>query len=331
MLSLGALCCNASINFDQKSETSAQGDSTELAILRACIKTSKDNELYKAQLKTRIEELPFDSDRKLMTTIYKVKKQYLVITKGANEMLLPVCNMSSKNLNKCNRLSNEMAAQGVRTLGIAYKYIKKLPKKITIEDMEKDLKYLGFFAMIDPVRSSAKSTIKNCKDSGIKVVMITGDHILTAQNIARSLGLFDRPQAIAITGSELEAMTDEEFAKKLPDIVVYARVTPKDKLRIAQAWKDTGNVVAMIGDGVNDAPALKVANIGCAMGNSTDVSKEASDMILQDNNFQTIVHAVKQGRSIFSNILKVINYLVATNLAEVIVIVSLIIFDLCID
>ncbi len=323
MLTYGEMCCNASITYDKHKNKQVQGDPTELAIVQAYQSYCNDIQSIKRRKDIKVGEISFDSTRKLMSAIYKVDDKYLVITKGANESLIKCCRLTTSQLTIVAKTNLSLAADGNRTLAIGYKFIDSLPEKVNADSIENNLTYMGLFSMIDPPREAVKSSIVECKKAGIKIVMITGDHILTAKSIAENLGIYSKGD-IAITGEELEKMDEKTFLKNIKNITVYARVSPKDKLRITDGWKKLGQVVAMIGDGVNDAPALKNANIGCAMGNSSDVSKDASDVILQDNDFQSIVQAIHQGRSIFANILKVINYLIATNFAEIIVILCLI-------
>ncbi len=277
----------------------------------------------------RINEIPFDSDRKLMTTINKIGNEYFVFTKGGVDELLERCNTyllynEVKNdlaeYTKSIRKHNEsMAKEALRVLACAYKILDHEPSKEEMENIESNLTFLGMVGMIDPPREEAKVAVEKCKTAGIKTVMITGDHKITAVAIAKGLGILE-DESEALTGSDLEKMTDEELEKNIRKYSVYARVSPEHKVRIVKAWQKNGEIVAMTGDGVNDSPALKKADIGCAMGIvGTDVAKEAADVILTDDNFATIVSAVEEGRRIYDNILKVIQFLLSSNIGEIIV------------
>ena len=277
----------------------------------------------------RVEEIPFDSDRKLMTTVNKVGDKYVVYTKGGIDEILKRCNSYEiggqiseeleSYINKIRQKNEKMAQNALRVLGCAYKEIDHIPTKEEMKTIENDLIFIGMVGMIDPPREEAKLAVEKCKTAGIKTVMITGDHKITATAIAKKLGILENDDE-AITGLELEQMTDEELEKNVRHYSVYARVSPEHKVRIVRAWQKNGEVVAMTGDGVNDSPALKKADIGCAMGIvGTDVAKEAADVILTDDNFATVVSAVEEGRKIYDNILKVIQFLLSSNIGEVVV------------
>ena len=272
----------------------------------------------------RINEIAFDSNRKMMTTIHKLDKGYRIITKGALEEISKRCikQIGENSFNKIN-VQNEnlnMANKALRVLAIAYKDVDVLPSTINSQNVENNLTFVGLIGMIDPPREGVKEAIKSCKNAGIKTVMITGDHIATATAIAKELKIL-MPEDKVLTGKELDQMTEKELEKNIKSYSVFARVTPEHKVRIVKAWQRKGAVVAMTGDGVNDSPALKKADIGIAMGkNGTDVAKNASDMILTDDNFVTIVEAVKQGRNIYDNITKAIHFLIATNIGEIVTI-----------
>ena len=277
----------------------------------------------------RIQEIPFDSDRKLMTTVNEVNGKYIVYTKGGMDELIGICNSYILNGEIKNNIeeyksmitknNEQMAKEALRVLACAYKEIDHKPTKEDMENIEKDLIFVGMVGMIDPPREEAKIAVEKCKTAGIKTVMITGDHKITATAIAKKLGILENEDE-AITGADLEKMTDEELEKNVRKYSVYARVSPEHKVRIVKAWQKNGEIVAMTGDGVNDSPALKTANIGCAMGVvGTDVAKEAADVILTDDNFATIVSSVEEGRRIYDNILKVIQFLLSSNVGEVIV------------
>jgi len=316
LLLMGALCCNGSVAFDNGEEKHI-GDPTETAIILAAHKngmTKNDiNEKF-----TRLTEIPFDSDRKLMTTVNNFDGKNVVIVKGAFDMMAPRC--ISGDLETARAITELMSNDALRVLAIAYKTIEKVPEVPTSEELETDLTFLGLVGMIDPPRPEAKEAVNICRSAGIKPVMITGDHVVTASAIAKELGILKDGDK-AITGADLDAMTDSELDKQVKDISVYARVSPENKIRIVKAWQRQDQVVSMTGDGVNDAPALKAADIGCAMGiTGTDVAKGAADMTLTDDNFATIVDAVREGRGIYANIKKVVGFLLGTNIGEVILV-----------
>jgi Ca2+-transporting ATPase len=297
------------------------GDSTEVAL----VQYASDKNLNRADLEVvfpRIAELPFDSKRKCMTTIHQTKNsngEIMVITKGAVDVLLHKLDDNQKILiPEFERKVNEMAEKGYRVLGYAIKTLPSLPKNLDTDEIETGLTFIGFIGMIDPPREEAKQAVSECKEAGITPVMITGDHKLTAKAIAEKLGIISSLEDLVLTGSELSALTQIEFIKIVEKVRVYARVNPEQKLRIINALQSKNHFVAMTGDGVNDAPALKNADIGIAMGiNGTEVSKEASHMILLDDNFATIIIAVKHGRKIFDNILKFIKYIMTGNSGEI--------------
>ena len=314
LLMYGTLCSDGSVIIKDGEEKHI-GDPTETAIVLAAHKNgfpkAEINEKY-----TRLAEIPFDSDRKLMSTVNLIDGKKIVITKGAFDMMIPRC--VSGDIEKARLMADAMSRDALRVLAIAYKEIDEIPENLTSEELENGLHLLGLVGMIDPPRPEAKEAVAICRKAGIKPVMITGDHVVTATAIAKELGIFlegDR----AITGAELDAMTDDELDLVVESISVYARVSPENKIRIVKAWQKKDQVVSMTGDGVNDAPALKAADIGCAMGiTGTDVAKGAADMTLTDDNFATIVEAVKEGRGIYANIKKVVGYLLGTNIGEVI-------------
>lgn len=303
------------------------GDPTETALVDMAFKLDFDPTIYDRT--PRLEEVPFDSDRKLMTTVNKVNDKYIVYTKGGIDELLSRCvayeinGEIKKDLdvysNTIKQENEAMAKEALRVLGCAYKEIDHVPNKKEMETIENDLIFIGMVGMIDPPREEAKHAVDKCKTAGIKTVMITGDHKITATAIAKKLGILENENE-AITGLELEKMSDEELEKNVRNYSVYARVSPEHKVRIVKAWQKQGEIVAMTGDGVNDSPALKTSDIGCAMGIvGTDVAKEAADVILTDDNFATIVSAVEEGRRIYDNILKVIQFLLSSNVGEIIV------------
>ena len=316
-----ALCNNASFLDDK-----IIGDPTEGALL---VYLKKKHIHYEEIIDgfTRVFEFPFDSGRKRMTTINQVSGKYVAYTKGATEELLDCCVLKDEEKKAILGYVTEMSEKGIRVLGFAKKEIAKLPKSEN-DNIEYDLTFLGLVGMMDPPRKEAKEAVRICHEAGIQVVMITGDHLLTAKSIASELGIL-KDGDLAITGQELQSMGDEEFSEKVKYIRVYARVTPEDKLRIVKTLQANKEIVAMTGDGVNDSPALKTADMGVAMGiTGSDVSKEAADMILLDDNFATITVAVREGRRVYRNIEKVIQFLLAGNIAEVLVIFVTMLFNL---
>ena len=302
------------------------GDPTEIALTQLAFNLKYDeNEINNHP---RVAEIPFDSDRKLMTTVNKFGDKYLVCTKGGLDELLSICNSYSENgeiktnlkdrIPEIEKQNESLAKNALRVLAMAYKYMDHEPVGDEVLDLERDLTFVGMCGMIDPPREEAKHAVQKCKEAGIKTVMITGDHKITATAIARGLGILENEDE-AITGAELAKMSDEELDKNIRKYSVYARVAPEHKVRIVKAWQKAGEIVAMTGDGVNDAPALKQADIGCAMGMvGTDVAKEAADVILTDDNFATIVSAVEEGRRIYANILKAIEFLISSNIGEIV-------------
>ena len=303
------------------------GDPTETALVDMAFKLDFDPSIY--DMMPRIEEVPFDSDRKLMTTVNEINGKYIVYTKGGVDELLKNCNgyilngeikQDIDNYSEIIKDHNEkMAKEALRVLACAYKEIDHKPTAQEMQTIESNLIFIGMVGMIDPPREEAKKAVEKCKTAGIKTVMITGDHKITATAIAKKLGILENEDE-ALTGLELEKMSDEELQKNVRKYSVYARVSPEHKVRIVKAWQKNGEIVAMTGDGVNDSPALKTADIGCAMGVvGTDVAKEAADVILTDDNFATIVSAVEEGRRIYDNILKVIQFLLSSNVGEIVV------------
>ena len=278
----------------------------------------------------RTGEVPFSSERKLMTTVHQSGEKWISVTKGAPDILLEKCSrclegkgqVSFDNRRKSEaRLKNgEMAANALRVVAVAFREWEEEPLFFTAEALEQDLVFAGMAGMIDPPRPEAKEAVETCKKAGIRPVMITGDHALTAQAIAAQLGIYETGDRI-ITGQELEQMKEAELSKAVENCTVFARVSPEHKVRIVKAFQKDGKVVAMTGDGVNDAPALKAADIGCAMGkNGTEVAKGAADMVLMDDNFATIVEAVREGRGIYDNIRKAVHFLLSSNIGEIITI-----------
>jgi len=309
------------------------GDPTETAFIQYALDKGYDVKGFLEKY-PRVAELPFDSDRKLMSTVHPLPDgKFLVAVKGAPDQLLKRCVARDKagdvapidnQVNDIIHTNNsEMAHQALRVLAGAYKIIDSIPENLTSEELENNLIFTGLIGMIDPERAEAAEAVRVAKEAGIRPIMITGDHQDTAEAIAKRLGIIDAndTEGHVLTGAELNELSDEDFEKVVGQYSVYARVSPEHKVRIVKAWQKQGKVVAMTGDGVNDAPALKTADIGIGMGiTGTEVSKGASDMILADDNFATIIVAVEEGRKVFSNIQKTIQYLLSANTAEVLTI-----------
>ncbi len=314
LLKMMTLCTDASVI--QKQDGYEQlGDPTETAILMNAIKhnMTKDDLLEDYP---RLSSIPFDSDRKLMTTIHTYNNKIRVIVKGAFDVLSSRC--ISGDIDKAKEMNDTMSSSALRVLALAYKDIDEFPDELTSETIENNLHFVGLIGMIDPPREEAKEAVRLCKKAGIKPIMITGDHVITAKAIAKELGIYSEGD-LSITGAQLDLMNEDELNSQIEKISVYARVSPENKIRIVKHWQKKNHVVAMTGDGVNDAPALKAADIGCAMGiTGTEVAKGAADLTLTDDNFATIVEAVREGRGIYANIKKVVGYLLGTNIGEVI-------------
>lgn len=320
-LEISCLCNDTQIA-EENGEIKTIGDPTETALVDIALKSGIDKrELEKHYI--RVDEIPFDSDRKLMTTINKNNDIYTVNIKGAPDVMLnkikfvydgdSIRAITEQDIQKIKQGNEEMAREALRVLAVGFKEIDHIDK----ESAEEDIVFAGLVGMIDPPREEAKEAVKLCKTAGIKPVMITGDHKATAVAIASELGIL-KDETESVSGVDLENMSQQQLINSIEKYSVYARVSPEHKVRIVDAWKSKGHIVAMTGDGVNDAPALKNANIGCAMGiTGTDVAKEAADMILTDDNFATIVSAVEEGRTIFSNIRKSITYLLSCNIGEI--------------
>lgn len=314
LLKLGTLCSDGSVQIKEDGQVQHIGDPTETSIILAAYQNGMEKEDLNSEY-TRLGELPFDSDRKLMTTINEMDGRYVVIVKGACDMLFSRC--ISGNVDRAREENEKMSRQALRVIAIAEKEIEGIPEELNSDELENGLTFKGLVGMIDPPRPEAKEAVGVCRKAGIRPVMITGDHVVTASAIAKELGIL-REGDEAITGAELDEMSEGQFAEKVEHISVYARVSPENKIRIVRAWQAKGQIVSMTGDGVNDAPALKAADIGCAMGiTGTDVAKGAADMTLTDDNFATIVDAVKEGRGIYANIKKVVGFLLGTNIGEV--------------
>lgn len=322
-LILKALLCNDALERDGKEI----GDPTEIALVKLGKQYNLD-ELIVRNHYPRLAEIPFDSDRKLMSTVHQFNQRYTLITKGAIDVLLSkiakietsegVLYITDEHRNKIEEVNRDFSMNGLRVLAIAYKEISK--NQLIDVEVEKDLIFVGLIAMMDPPRKESKSAVESCIKAGIKPVMITGDHKITATAIAKQIGILNDPSE-AIEGHEIEGLTDQQLQEKVQDFSVYARVTPEHKIRIVKAWQEKGNVVAMTGDGVNDGPALKQADIGVAMGiTGTEVAKDASSMILTDDNFSTIVKAISNGRSLYTNIKNAILFLLSGNAGAIFVV-----------
>ena len=326
-----------STSFANDADTDANGnlvgDPTEIAIIKYALDKgfALEDELKNSP---RVAEVPFESDRKLMSTIHQLEDgRYLVAVKGAPDQLIKrvtkvynngeITDFTAEDEQHVLESNEQLARQALRVLGGAYKIIDEIPTTVNSETIENDLIFAGLVAMIDPEREEARASIEKARRAGIRTIMITGDHAITAQAIAERLTILDENDANnaehVMTGAELNEMSDEELAQNVEEYSVYARVSPEHKVRIIRAWQSKDKVISMTGDGVNDAPSLKQANIGVGMGiTGTEVSKGASDMVLADDNFATIVHAVEEGRKVFANIQKAVQYLLSANLGEVI-------------
>lgn len=326
MMEMSCLCNDSKLEKVDE-EWDAVGDPTETALVIAAVQLGKNKNELEASM-PRVSEVPFDSDRKLMTTIHKIDEAYRVITKGAPDVLLKRCkkvwanddviDMDREQIETIVKANNHMADKALRVLGVAFNDIHALPEEVSTDTVEQELVFMGLIGMIDPPREEAREAVGLCREAGIKPVMITGDHKATAVAIAKKLGILKNDQE-AMTGADLDELDQGFFNKNVDQYSVYARVSPEHKVRIVKAWQSKGHIVAMTGDGVNDAPALKSANIGCAMGiTGTDVAKGAADMVLTDDNFATIVSAVREGRGIFDNIRKSIQFLLSSNIGEII-------------
>ena len=310
-----ALCCDGAVTFEADGTVTHIGDPTETAIVFAAHQFGDTKKTLGAAF-PRLAELPFDSDRKRMSVVVEHDGRRLAIVKGAFDGIAPLC--TAGDTERARQVNDEMSRKALRVLAVAVREIDALPEVLAPETLEQDLTFLGLVGMIDPPREEARDAVAVCREAGIRPVMITGDHVVTASAIAKNLGILQDGDR-AITGAELDAMSETELDAAVEQISVYARVSPENKIRIVKAWQKKNKVVAMTGDGVNDAPALKAADIGCAMGiTGTDVAKGAADMTLTDDNFATIVDAVREGRGIYANIRKVVGFLLGTNIGEVI-------------
>ncbi|MBP5303533.1 MAG: calcium-translocating P-type ATPase, PMCA-type [Clostridia bacterium] len=318
LIQMSSLCTDGEYYVEGKDVVEI-GDPTETAILNYAFHHRMDKRLLMEEY-PRIGEIPFDSDRKRMSSIHLMNNRKIVIVKGAPDQILPLCNnANTEQILKANQM---MAKDALRILAVAYKFIEDTPTHLNPETIETNLTFAGLLGMIDPPRQEAINAIQQCKTAGIQTIMITGDHPITAAAIGKKLGIISE-DAETITGAELATMSDDDLYMNIHRFHVYARVSPNDKLRIVKAWQRAGKIVSMTGDGVNDAPALQVADIGCAMGiTGSDVAINVADMVLTDDNFATIVSAVKRGRGIYSNIRKAIQYLLSCNIGEILLILA---------
>ncbi len=308
----GILCSDAIIDEEGKQI----GDPTEIALIDYANKNNFSSDEIR-RLHPRLSEIPFDSDRKLMSTTHHIEGQDIMITKGALDVLMNRVSLTNEQRDELIKVNQEFSSQGLRVLAFAYKPIDHL--ELTLED-ENNLKFVGLIAMIDPPREESKDAVAKCKAAGIKPIMITGDHKITAAAIAKQIGILENLDE-AVEGMEIDNLSDEELREFVEDKSVYARVSPEHKIRIVRAWQEKGHIVSMTGDGVNDAPALKQADIGVAMGiTGTEVSKDAASMVLTDDNFATIVKSIENGRNIYANIKRSIQFLLSGNTAGIIMV-----------
>ena len=318
MLELLASCSNATIEVHGDEDEHVIGDPTEIAIIRLLHEKGLTRVDAEREY-PRVHELPFDSGRKRMTTVHHYGKgsKYIVVTKGAFDRI-PV-NWTKEQLERATEVHDQFAERAFRVIAIGYKLFDELPDDLTEENLEKDLTFMGLIGMIDPPRPESAEAVMRAKEAGIRTVMITGDHIVTAVAIAKEIGIYTEGHK-ALTGTDLNNMSQKELENQVKNVSVYARVSPEDKIRIVQAWLSHGEVICMTGDGVNDAPALKAADVGAAMGiTGTEVSKNAADMVITDDNFATIVDAISEGRTSYDNIRKTIQFLLGVNFAEIFV------------
>ena len=335
---IAVLCADANLRILENGNHETTGDPTETALLDIGLKYGLNKRQFEKDY-PRVAEIPFDSERKRMTTVNKMSEQsFYVNVKGGLDEMLSVTDkiivngeirpITEEDKEKINKANEKMAKSALRVLAMAYKELSEIPTDAEASDLESGLIFVGLLGMIDPARPEAIDAVAKCYAAGIRTVMITGDHKITAMAIARQIGIYKEGD-IAITGAELEKISDEEFDANVSRYSVYARVAPEHKVRIVKAWQKRKDVVAMTGDGVNDAPALKQADIGAAMGIvGTDVAKGAADMVLTDDNFATIVSAVEEGRRIYDNILKAIQFLLSTNVGEIVLILIASIFNM---
>ncbi len=338
LLSISVLCADAQLRISEDGRISYTGDPTETALLDFGVLHNILKDKIEKEY-PRVAEIPFDSERKRMTTVNRMSEKVTrVNVKGGLDEVLSVCNrimikgevrpITKEDAGLIRDTNEEMANSALRVLAMAYKDLPRAPQSVEIGELENELIFIGLLGMIDPARPEVVAAVAECNTAGIRPVMITGDHKSTAMAIAKEIGIF-REGSVAITGAELERLSEEEFNANVANYTVYARVAPEHKVRIVKAWQSHNEVVAMTGDGVNDAPALKQADIGAAMGIvGTDVAKGAADMVLTDDNFATIVSAVEEGRRIYDNILKAIQFLISSNIGEIFLLLITSIFNM---
>lgn len=322
LLKLASLCCDGRVE-EAGGEVKLIGDPTETSIVYAAHKAGLAD-IYEKY--PRLCEIPFDSVRKMMTTVHEIDGKIIAVVKGAPDIMFTKC--MEGNIEAAVKANEEMAGSAIRVLAVAVKELTEVPANPSSEEVECGLTLIGLVGMIDPPREEVSGAVKECIKAGIKPVMITGDNVLTATAIGKQIGIFKEGD-LSVTGIELSQMSDDELFEKVEKISVYARVSPEDKIRIVKCWQRKGHIVAMTGDGVNDAPALKGADIGCAMGiTGTDVAKGASDMVLTDDNFATLVVAVREGRGIYKNIKKAIQFLLGSNISEILtVFIAMLVYE----
>ena len=319
LVEMMASCSNATIEIRGDDDEHVIGDPTEIAIIRLLHDLGLDRVRAERDY-PRVHELPFDSGRKCMTTVHRTEEGYVAVTKGAFDRI-PV-NWDKDELKKATEIHDSFAEKALRVIAVSVKKYDKMPEDLSVEALESDQEFRGMVGMIDPPRPESADAVAMAKEAGIRTVMITGDHIVTAAAIAKEIGIMEEGDR-AVTGKELSNMTEQELRDQIREISVYARVSPEDKIRIVQAWTSHGEVVAMTGDGVNDAPALKAADVGVAMGiTGTEVSKNAADIVITDDNFSTIVDAVSVGRTSFDNIRKTIAFLLSVNFSEIFILLA---------
>jgi Ca2+-transporting ATPase len=338
LLSISVLCADAQLRISEDGRISYTGDPTETALLDFGVLHNILKDKIEKEY-PRVAEIPFDSERKRMTTVNRMSEKVTrVNVKGGLDEVLSVCNrilikgevrpITKEDAGLIRDTNEEMANSALRVLAMAYKDLPRAPQSVEIGELENELIFIGLLGMIDPARPEVVAAVAECNTAGIRPVMITGDHKSTAMAIAKEIGIF-KEGSVAITGAELERLSEEEFNANVANYTVYARVAPEHKVRIVKAWQSHNEVVAMTGDGVNDAPALKQADIGAAMGIvGTDVAKGAADMVLTDDNFATIVSAVEEGRRIYDNILKAIQFLISSNIGEIFLLLITSIFNM---
>ncbi|WP_349947657.1 cation-translocating P-type ATPase [Lacrimispora sp. BS-2] len=318
LLTLFALASNASVQEEEDGTLTIMGNPTEKAIMRLLHEKGLSKERISEQYRI-VGEIPFSSERKMMTIVLETSSgEYLIITKGALDRL-PLKAFDEEREKEVDRVHKYFAGEALRVLSLGIRYMNEVPSMDKPEEIERDLELCGLIGLIDPARPEAAQAVEKAKLAGIRTIMITGDHAATASAIARNIGILGENEKV-LTGQQLKTMSDEELCRNIHHYSVYARVSPEDKIRIVEAWQENGEVVSMTGDGVNDTPALKAADVGISMGQSgTEVAKSASDMVLTDDNFATIIDAISEGRNVFSNIRKTIYFLLVCNISEIVI------------